>query len=568
MTVLRPYFNYSETQHITAVNLLKKKSELIDLLFPVAEDKNLQIATMIIMASGGSYTLLLGDVLSFADIRNCCEPLIEVCPVLFEHTPRHCSEELFQAVQDHGEQIPGSPRLVALQFDPYSPNLISKFLGGCSHTNPHQEMARVVKGEILVGYIGNYKIRRIQNGWQPSDSNPGWQGLKFEQTDRVIHTWFHEPNPQALQSARDKAQGLIDQAERDKTRKEAEIQAFKNRGMAVPEKKEKELEEINAILKIRRNHLAFLTAKTVNSAAKTTLQCALTMKIDQKEKLQLLDRYICQAIVNAVDRSVARVSWQTLTIRMVTIENFIKQKIKILEEKVEVLIKNQTEQMTDWEDFKEETLLEKSRELRETFADFCLRKSGKNNPTDSALQKLEQDWKTELGNKLSWVTSRLRMADDQLNRIEHHAFTEIDIKIFDADFDHMTSVLKKGDAMTYALAEELAQRKNELNELRIAIKARKSILLIKRLTDEGKFVFGTAICPDNPEERPDPNSQLNEVHIPVLNIKNSLKRASRRITLPQYHSNRWKWIGGGIAVIIMIAIMGIWRKIQYKNEID
>jgi len=426
--------------------------------------------------------------------------------------------------------------------------------------DPHALLASIIREEVPEGYIGDYRIRKIQDGWVPPAGNPAWQGAAFEQEDRLIRTWIHEANPNALQRARDDAQRLIDQTNAALARKNAEIQRHQGAGRyqgALQERLEGERNDINNTLLEHQNHLAYLTAQTVNSASHTTLQCAIRIQVDVEERIRLLERYVCQQIVTVIDRSLDQVSWQELQIRTGAIENFIRQKINALEQKLPILVENNERiNLTDWEYFRDDVFPERQTWVRQTFEAFCQEKIGRPDPTPEEGPELQRQWKTSLSDKLKWVTAQLRTADDQLKVIEHFGFTDIDIRIFDAHRERMVQVLRRSQEMTYGLGLELEERYIERNLIRNAIRNHTWVHLVKRVTSSGHVYFGVTNPPADPRDRPDPNDCLNEVHIPVINVPNPFRIAAlnRPVRGNQLHHRQWKWVVAG-AVILLGALI-------------
>ena len=587
MAAIMPYPKYSDYQHITSSALMSKRLEVFEAIFPNNLPGGIQISAFLITSSAGKYTLLLGDTLSFVGLRNSCDTLREICPVIFDCAPRSCSAELQQAVRRHGIAIAGSPPLVALEIDLDTRNSFSKFCySSYSGPDPQAELIRAISVQAGEVYIGKYQIKRIENTWQPLAARLNWQGLAFEQSDRMIRTWLHEANPNALQSARDEAQQLIDDAVGAETRKLDEIQHKTAAGRyagQVQERLDRELGEIRQTLQERRNQLNYLTAQTVNSAAQTTLQCAITMQIDRPDKIQLLERFVCQRIVTVIDRALDRVSWEELQIGTVAIENFIRQKLNALEQRIPVLAERSAKSepewdtsvdfqsvltmgsggtLTDWVYFRDEVMPGKQIWLRQTFQQFCQQKVGHPDPTNAERPALEREWKQGLSEKLKWVTAKLRNTDDDLKIMEDHTFADIDITMFDAHRQQIVQVLRRENQFTYGLGLELDEQYRERDFLRDPARHRQCVHLVKRITIDGHVYFGVAPSPADPRDRPDPNSDLNEVHIPVLNIPNPVQHAARNQRPPQRGSSHtWKWIAIGVSVVL-----GAWLINRYLKQ--
>jgi len=558
------YPKFSDFRHVTATELITRKSDVLQAIFPINAYEGPKISALVIVSSIGGYTLLLGDALSFVDLRNSCDSLREILPVVFDCSPRSCSAEFQQAIRDQGSAVAGSPPLIDLQIDVDSRNSIYKFLyPSYSGPDPQGELIQLITGQANEICIAGYRIRRIANTWQPPAARPHWQGLAFEQSDRVIRTWLHEANPNALQSARDEVQSEITITQEKIGGKTAEIQRQSAVGRYVGELKtrlDQDLAGINDVLLEQQNKLAFLNAQTVNSAAKTTLQCAITLQIDSEEKIRLLERYVCQKIVTIIDRALDQVTWEALQIGTVAIESFIKQKMKALEQKIPRLAElssgssmdwdvdedsrptlsgKKPKTLTDWEDFRDEAMPDNAPWIKQSFQDFCLEKVGHQVPTALERPDLEKRWKLDLSKKLQWVTAKLRLADQDLIIKEDHSFTDLDITIFDAHKEQMVKVLRKENQLSYGLSLELEEQYKERLLLIEAARDHRWVHLVKRITTDGNIYFGVTRPPNSQNDRPDPNSDLNEVHIPVLNIQNPLRaRAARIRPAPIDSSNR------------------------------
>lgn len=178
---------------------------------------------------------------------------------------------------------------------------------------------------------------------------------------------------------------MIDQTNAALGRKDGEIQEHQATGRyqgALQERLDRERADINSTLQEHQNHLTYLTAQTVNSAAQTTLQCAIRIQVDVEERIRLLERYVCQQIVTVIDRSLEQVSWQELQIGMGAIENFIRQKINALEQKLPILVENNGRiNLTDWEYFIDDVFPKRQIWVRQSFEDFCREKVGRPDPT-------------------------------------------------------------------------------------------------------------------------------------------------------------------------------------------
>lgn len=552
MAAITPYPKYSAYQHVTSSDLISENQEVLEAIFPNDLPGGIQISVFLITSSAGKYTLLLGDALSFVDLTHSCDTLREICPVIFDCVPRSCSAELQQAVRHHGMAISGSPLLVALEIDLDTSNSFSDPLSpSYSGLDPQAELIRAISLQVGEVHIGKYRIKKIENTWRPPATRPQWQGLAFEQSDRMIYTWLHEANPNALQSARDEAQQVIDRTVRAQVRKQDEIQRQIQAGRylgQVQEQLDHELLEIKQTLQERRNQLDYLTARTVNSAAHTTLQCAITMQIDRPDKIQLLERFVCQRIVTIIDSALEKVSWEVLQIRTVAIENFIRQKLNALEQRIPVLAERSAQAepewditedfqpvltkdrggtLTDWVHFRDEVMPDKQPWIRQTFQQFCQQEVGHPDPTPVERPELESAWKRSLSEKLKWVTINLRRSDEDFKVIEDHSFADIDITIFDAHRQQMVQVLRKGNQLTYGLGLELDEQYQERDFLHDPARHRQCVHLVKRITTGGFVYFGVTKSPDNPIDRPDPNSDFNEVHIPVFNSQNTFPQVAR-----------------------------------------
>lgn len=576
MAAIAPYPKYSDYSHVTSSDLLSKRSEVITAIFPNNLLGRVQISAFLVLSSAGGYTLLLGDALSFVGLRNSTDTLREVSPVIFDCVSRSCSTELQQAVRSHGRAITGSPPLVALEIDLDTRNCFSKlFYPSYSGPDPQVELIRVISAQADEVYIGKYRIKKMANTWQPPAARPHWQGLAFEQSDRVIRTWLHAPNPQALQSARDAAQSLIDRSVEAERRKQTEINNQTAQGRYRGQRKKQldgELAAIRQTLQEQRNHLQYLTAQTVNSAAQTTLQCAITMQVNQADKIRLLERFICQRIVTTIDCALGAVSWEELQIGTATIESFIRQKFNALEQRIPILAERSARSEPAWDtseggqpaltmgrggtltdrvQFRDEVMPWRKAWLQQNFQQFCQEKVGHPVPTHAERPSLEREWKQELSKKLKWVTDRLRKSDDDLKIMENHTFVDIDIRIFDAHRQHMLQILRRGDQHTYGLSLELDKLYRERDFLRTPARHHNSVHLVKRIATGGEVYFGVAPSPTNPTDRPDPNSSLNEVHIPVLNVPNPFQQGAQNPRLPQRaSSSTWKWVAAaGVALV-------------------
>jgi len=115
MVAILPYPRLSVYQPETATQLITKKSEIIQTFFPLAAYGGYntpKVSAFFITTSSGSKTLILGDALAFVNLRNSCDPMRELLPVIFDCCPRNCSIELIQAIRDHGYTVGGSPRLI------------------------------------------------------------------------------------------------------------------------------------------------------------------------------------------------------------------------------------------------------------------------------------------------------------------------------------------------------------------------------------------------------------------------------------------------------------------------
>lgn len=507
---------FSQFQHATASQIIGEIQACIQALFPVGTyEGEGKVSAFFQYHSSRKGLIILGDALAFSDLRNSCDPLREVSPVIFDCTPRNCSRELFNVITAYGRQIPDSPKLVVIEVD-FSTTPPSDL------ADPQKELSRLIRGEIHQVLIGSFQLQLVQDSWAAPASNPTWQGLAFERTDRLFRSWIHETNPNALQGAREDAQRDIDEiiADRDKKTQERDkhIKASRYQG-ALKEKIEREINEIDQTLQENQNLLAYLTAQAVNSASYSTLQCNMALEIDDSEKVKLLDRYICQAIAGTIDRAIEEVSWDDLRIKLTAIESLIQQKFKALTEKVDILIKYNKKCITDWEDFKENALADKINEMKLTYKNLCTEKFGHPTPTEEERPQVDKLWKNALSERLKWVTTRLKMADEQLKIVEHFAFTETDISIFESHKKEMIQVLKQKNRFTYGLGLELKKRYDERNLVRAATQAGNSVLLVKRISEAGDLLFGVSSTPSNPEDRPDPNERLNEVHIPIKTIR-------------------------------------------------
>lgn len=176
MAVIVPYPRLSLSQSETASQLITKKSEIIQTFFPLAayDDYNEpKVATFLITTSSGSKTLILADALAFVNLRNSCDPLRELLPVIFDCRLRNCSVELIQAIRDDGQTIGGSPRLVALQIESDDRSTLFKlFSPSYTEDNPHLLLASIIREDVQEGYIGDYRIKKIPDGWIPPARNP------------------------------------------------------------------------------------------------------------------------------------------------------------------------------------------------------------------------------------------------------------------------------------------------------------------------------------------------------------------------------------------------------------
>lgn len=515
MATIAPLPVYSQMHHITASQLIDELHCCIQTLFPIrAYEGEERISVFFQHHSSGKGLLILGNALSFSPLRNSCDPLREVSPVLFDCNYRKCSTELFHAIKTHGRQIPDSPELVAIELDIVNAptNLV----------NPHHELSRLIRGETNQVLVNCFRMQMVQDSWVPPDGNHTWKGLAFERTDRLFRSWLHEANPNALRGAKEDAQRDIDKVTADKDQKLQEkakhVAAGRYKG-GLQERIEREISEIDLVLQEKQNLLGYLTAETVNSASLPTLQCNMALVIDAPEKIQLLDRYICQAIANTIDQALGEVSWDVLGISFIAIDTLIHQKFKVLSEKVDVLIHSGKRTITNWKHFKENALAEKIDEKKLTYKDLCIQQLGHSTPTEEERPQIDQRWKGILSERFKWITDRLKMADEQLKMVEHFSFTQMDISIFDSHKKEMLQVLKRINGHTYGLALELKERYDQRNLVRAASQAGKPVLLVKRISEMGLLLFGVSSLPENPENRPDPNERLNEAHIRVQTVR-------------------------------------------------
>jgi hypothetical protein len=171
--------------------------------------------------------------------------------------------------------------------------------------------------------------------------------------------------------------------------------------------------------------------------------------------------------------------------------------------------------LTDWIDFQNRVLPGWQTKIRQTFHEFSREASAPQNQ-----EVLERKWKQRLKENLAWVTSKLRSADEELKAMEHHTFAAIDIRIFDTHREQMVNILRKGNQLTYALGLKLQRLYDQRDLLRDPARHRQCVHLVKRIAQDGYVYFGVAPSPVNQTDNPDPNSDLNEVHIPVSNIGN------------------------------------------------
>jgi hypothetical protein len=103
--------------------------------------------------------------------------------------------------------------------------------------------------------------------------------------------------------------------------------------------------------------------------------------------------------------------------------------------------------------------------------------------------------------------------------VEHFAFTETDISIFESHRERMIQVLKRTNSHTYGLGLELAEKYAERNLVRNAARSGNSVLLVKRISETGHMLFGVTRLPTNPSDRPDPNGRKDEAHIPLKTVR-------------------------------------------------
>ncbi len=550
MAAINPYLRYSDFQHLPSHELVFARDRVLNALFPDNTYEEIQLSVFFLISSAGKYMLLLGDTLAFVNLSNFCDPLSEICPVEGACLPRGCSVELQQAVHTHGQQIAGAPPLVALEISLDTRNRLSKlFYPSYTGVDPQAELVRLISRQATDVYIGNYHIRQIENSWQPPTGHPQWQGIAFEQSDRLMHAWFHEPNPHALQSAREETTLAIERTENKQSLIQEEIQRKIRAGRftgAAQEQLNRDLAEVNQLLQEQHKQLSYLKAQTVNSAAHTTFQCAITMQIDQRDKIQLLERSICQKIVATIDNALQEVSWVDLQISKAAIENFIRCKFNALKARIPRLAERTRGTLLNWVHFRDEVMPKRERWIQGTFEEFRRERA------DRSLVEVEKEWKTELSERLKWVTQRLHSSSTDLKIMQDHTFAEIDITLFDAHREKMVEVLRKGKQMSYSLGLKLEMLYSERDFLRESMNREQRVHLVKRVTTSGDIYCAVTRPPINPADHPDPNSDFNEVHIPVINIQPIVRQAIPRLRPPlpaRSLMDRWKWKIVGISLL-------------------
>ncbi len=523
MAAINPYSSHSDFGHLSSNQVQDRNIELLRVLFPIGnyhDESN--VSAFLITASGGSAMLLLGDALAFTNLRNPCETMRDVMPVLFRCGPRKCSFVLSQAIRDHGQSIPSSPPIVALQIDPDERSYLAQYWSPAYQgEHPHGELARLIRGEEHEIYLGGYRVRHLPNTWTPPQGNPNWAGAAFESVDRVIYAWLHESNPNALQSALDTSQNKIDTVQQALQRVQQQIQTHTTAGRyqgRLQDRCERELADLQATLILRQNEHEYLNVQTVNSARQATLQCAVTMQVGDTEKKELIVRHIRQEIVDVLDRvhQSRDVSWGDLQINHGTMRNLMLQKFNALLSKLEVL--ERTQGMRDWNEFRLILLPKRQPQIQETFAAFCERELGHQNaPTATELPQLEHRWRELLQERFQWVSEQILAADNELRGTEHFGFANVDNNILEEHRDRYIRVLKAANMFTFELAAQLEQYYDERECVRQSIQHNTLIHLVKRVTDQGNILFSVCNPPLNPQDRPDRNDRLNAVHIPVFN---------------------------------------------------
>ncbi len=545
---VRPYPIYSHFHHLPSDELVFTKNGVLRALFPNNMDQGVQLSTLLLTSSVGRHMLLLADAFSFVDFRNVDDPLSEICPVSGDYAPRICSIELQQAVRTHGKAIAGSPPLIALEITLDTRDGFSKFFhAGYTGANPQAELVRLISRQVTEVYIGNYHIKQVEDSWQPPTGQPEWRGVAFEQSDRVMRAWFHEPNPQALKSAQEEVVTLITETESKQKSIQAEIQLQTEKRLysgLIKEKLDWDLTKINQLLQEQKNKLSYLTAQMANSTAHTTFQCALTMQVDQKDKIHLLNQFVCQQIAHIMDDILQKVSWVELGISRMTIEHLIGYKFKLLKQKMTRLATYDTGNGTV------EDMLKKESWIQETYGEFCQKKA------NLAPAEETKEWQNELSKKLRWLIDSLRNSDCELKRLQDRTVDAINIPIL--DIAYIIKFLRKGDDIHYSLGLELAELDRERTFLDTVLfnvlSNSRRVHLVKRITTSGNMYFSVTQSPDDPADRPDPNKDLNEVHIPVVHIQNTMRQIMLSQSLPPRSLiHRWIWRMAGVGVL-----MGAW----------
>lgn len=568
MTAVRPYPKFSSYTHDTPTQLNKNTIEVVNTLFPVPspEDRSRlpSICIFWIRASAGNMTLIVADNF-FMDFLNSCDLEQEVLPVVAGNSRENCSFELITAIHTDGYQVGTSPRFIAFELEPHRNRNY--------HPDPQALLVRIIRKEVQHGDILGYRIQAMPNTWTAPASNPHWQGVAFEQEDRLIYTWIHEPNPNALQRAKEDANRKIKTAQDQLQRIDNEIQRLKTTGQYQGARKtrlDQERSDIDTTLKEYQNELTCLTAESVNSASRTTLQCAVRMEVDDHEKVQWLERHAFQRLVGCIDGVLDTVSWENTKIQGEAIRSLSLCMLKNLKQKTTYLAslerKNQ-QFITNWGYFEREVLPKKEKEIAQTFEQFC-QELGYVNPTGTDLTNLQGQWREELKKVFKWVNTNLRIADDQLKGITHSISTDEDIRIFSQHRLQMIKVLRAANAETYKLSLQLEQESKTRKLIYEAVRDRRSVHLVKRITGGGNVYFSVVNPPPNPEDRPDPNERWNEVHIPIMESTCALNRpppptphtplpptSNQNNILP---SRRWKWI-----IIGAVVLVGAWIVRQY-----
>ena len=307
------------------------------------------------------------------------------------------------------------------------------------------------------------------------------KGLSFEQTGGNIKIWVHGPNHTALPNATKEAQRVLVRAKNELTKAEKKIITAVTQGKYWGGHKinlDRQHQEKRQTEEKARQTCDCVTKETVNSADQPTLQCRVTMQVNDQGQKENLARNAAKEVADFVANKLNAESWEDLNMDRKAIEGLIAQTLKDLEEKVFVLKNNSFNTCRNWRDFEFRVFPIKKKWLNETFDTFS--RSGQQ-------PDLEKAWQKSLGKKLKWVTAQWREACRDYQILGYCELTE-HMKLCDQHAVVRSKILIRNNLAKGLTGVELTKKRVFQKKMQSAVINAESMRVSKRITRNGKVI--------------------------------------------------------------------------------